>query len=106
MWQSSELKRWVRFMSGVRWQGGKAGTIVRWHSRRGGKVVRWLFGKDGKVVRWQGGRFPVLCKGEGCRRNQYFIFLFVMLINKMKEHDVFKIFLGGGRDKKIFHPCI
>ena len=39
-------------------------------------------------------------------RDQYFIFLFVMLINKIKEHDVFKILLGGGRDKKISHPCI
>ena len=39
-------------------------------------------------------------------RDQDFIFLFVMLITKMKKHDVFKIFVGGCRDKKIFHPCI
>ena len=99
-------------MSAVRWQGGKGGKIVRWHCRRDGKVVRWQFGKggrvvrwqgrkDGRVVRWEGGRFLLSFKGEGCRVRQDFIFLFLMLINKTKEQDVFKIFLHGHRNGKI-----
>ena len=83
-WESCELRRWERFMSGVRWQGGKAARIVRWHSRRDGKVVRWLFGKDGRVVRWQGGRFPVLFKVRDCRARPRF-HLFVCDANHQNE---------------------
>ena len=50
-WESRELGKRERCMSGVRWQGGKGGRIVRCHSRRGGKVVRWQFGKGV----WRGG---------------------------------------------------
>ena len=82
-WESRELGKRERCMSGVRWQGGKGGRIVRCHSRRGGKVVRWQFGKgvwrgggvrwqgrkDWRVVRWEDGRFPVLftCGGRRVR---------------------------------------
>ena len=46
----SEVARWERCVSGLRWQGGKGGRIVRWHDRRGGNVMRWQFGKGGRVV--------------------------------------------------------
>ena len=36
MWESSELGRWERCISGVRWQCRKCGRIVRWHGQRGG----------------------------------------------------------------------
>ena len=65
-WESSELGRQERCVSGVgwqcgksvsgaRWQGGKGGRIVRWHGRRGGNVMRWQFGKGGRVVSREGG---------------------------------------------------
>ena len=63
--------------------------------------MRWHGRKDGRLVKWQGGRFAVLFKGE---TNWVIIFLFLMLINKMKEHDEFKIFLCGRGDGEIFHP--
>ena len=44
---------------------------------------RW---KSSEVARWE---IPCFIQGW----HQGFIFLFLMLINKMKEHDVFKIFL-------------
>ena len=51
----SEVARWERCVSGLRWQGGKGGRIVRWHDRRGGNVMRWQFGKGGRVVSREGG---------------------------------------------------
>ena len=55
-WKSSQMGRWERCMSVVRWQGGKGGRIVRKQGRRGGRVVRWQVGKGGRVVRWQDGK--------------------------------------------------
>ena len=53
-WESSELRRWERCVSGLRWQGGKGGRIVRWHSQRGTKVVRWQKGEGGgEMARWE-----------------------------------------------------
>ena len=55
MYEWSEVARWERCVSGVRWQGGKDGRIVRCHGRRGGNVMRWQFGKGGRVVSREGG---------------------------------------------------
>ena len=53
-WESSELRRWERCVSGLRWQGGKGGRIVRWNSQRGRKVVRWQKGEGGgETERWE-----------------------------------------------------
>ena len=87
-WETSELERWERCMSGVSWQGGKGGRIVRWHGQRGGNVVRWQFAKGGRVVRWQGekvgrvvrwqgGRFLVIFRDGECRvRSRFHLFAY------------------------------
>ena len=56
-WKSSEMGRWERCMSGVRWKCGRiVRTIVRWYVRRGGKkVMRWQLGKSRRVVSREGG---------------------------------------------------
>ena len=54
-WESSELGRWERCISGVRWQDGKGGRIVRWHGRRGGNVMMWEVGRGGRVVSRESG---------------------------------------------------
>ena len=115
-WESSELGKWERRMSVVRWQGGKGGRIMKWHGRRGGKVVRWWFvkggrvkrwqgGKDGRVVRWQGRRFLVSFKGWGCRVRPRF-HLFVYDANQWNEgagcvQDIFAWPLGWKDFPKI-----
>ena len=73
---------------------------MRWQVGKGRRVVRWQGGKGGRVVRWQGGRFLVLFEAGDAGCVQDFIFLFLMLINEMKEQGVFKIFLRGRRDGK------
>ena len=54
-WETSELERWERCMSGVSWQGGKVG----------------------RVVRWQGGRFLVIFRDGECRvRSRFHLFAY------------------------------
>ena len=51
------------------------------------------------MVKWQCGRFLVLFKSEGTGRVLDFILLFLMLIsNRTKEQDRFKIIWRGHRD--------
>ena len=57
--------------------------------------------KDGRVARRQGGRFPVLFKDGGRRVRPRFHLFVSDANNKMKEFDVFKIFLRDRRDGKI-----
>ena len=47
--ESSELRRWERCVSGVRWQGGKGGRLVRWERK---EVAIW---ERGRVVSREGG---------------------------------------------------
>ena len=54
VYEWSEVARWERCVSGLRWKGGKGGRIVRWYDRRGGNVMRRQFGKGGRVVSRKG----------------------------------------------------
>ena len=93
-WESSELRRWERCVSGLRWQVGKGGRIVRWHSQRGRKVVRWQKGEGAvEMARWEiwenseVARWEIPCFIQGWRKQGETKISF-----QMKEKDVFKIF--------------
>ena len=61
----------------MRWQFGKARSVVRWQGR-----------KDGRVVRWQGGGSLVFFNGEG-RRVRPIFHLFVFDANQRNEEAQF-----------------
>ena len=55
MYEWSEVARWEKCVSGVRWQDGKGGRIVRCHGWRSGNVMRCQFRKGWRVVSREGG---------------------------------------------------
>ena len=85
---------WERWGVGWGWVGW--GGLVCEMARQ----KRW---ETSEMARWE-----ICCfiQGWGTQgeTNWVIIFLFLMLINKMKEHDEFKIFLCGRGDGEIFHP--
>ena len=87
-WEDSEVARLER------WEGSEVGSWERWE---GSEMARWERWESSEVARWEVLGF--IQDGDAGWVPD-FIFLFLMLINKTKEQDVFKIFLHGCRDGK------
>ena len=88
-----------------RWEDIEVARSERWEDREVASWERWEGSEVARSKRWESsahnGRFLVLFKGGGSRVSPRLHLLFLMLINKTKEQDVFKIFLNGHRDGNI-----
>ena len=80
-WESSQLARWEKCMSVVRWKGGKGGRIMskRWESSELARRKRW---ESNEVARR---KVPVFFSKGGGQRVSPRFHLFVSDVNQQKE---------------------
>ena len=76
------------------WEGEKNKRVVTWEGEKGGRVVRWQGEEGRKVGSWFYSRMG------NAGRAKDLIFLFLMLINEIKEQGKLKFFLRSHRDGK------